>query len=182
MSSRPDIPTSAFGAAWRAVRTWFGETDGLGRSLSNGTWMLIERMLAMCSAIVVSVWVARYLGPREFGVLSYAVAFVALFTPLAALGINNILVKELVLNRERERLLLGSALIARFLGTAAAIAICVATIYYVQGADQGADRKLFWAVVALSLATVFNAFDVAGLWLQSRQVVRTLMLDRKAHV
>jgi len=178
MSSRPDIPTSAFGAAWRAVRTWFGETDGLGRSLSNGTWMLIERMLAMCSAIVVSVWVARYLGPREFGVLSYAVAFVALFTPLAALGINNILVKELVLNRERERLLLGSALIARFLGTAAAIAICVATIYYVQGADQGADRKLFWAVVALSLATVFNAFDVAGLWLQSRQVVRTLMFWR----
>ena len=175
MSSLPDIPGSPLHSAWRALRAWFGETDGLGRSLSNGTWMLIERMLAMCSAIVVSVWVARYLGPREFGVLSYAVAFVALFTPLAALGINNILVKELVLDRERERVLLGSALIARFLGTAAAIAICVAAIYYVQGAEQGADRKLFWAVVALSLATVFNALDVAGLWLQSKQAVRTLM-------
>ena len=107
----------------------------------NNDAELIERMLAMCSAIVVSVWVARYLGPREFGVLSYAVAFVALFTPLAALGINNILVKELVMDRERERVLLGSALIARFLGTAAAIAICVATIYYVQGAEQA--RVLF---------------------------------------
>src|SRR6187399_164706 len=103
MSSRPDIPGSRFSSVWSAIRAWFGETDGLARSLSNGTWMLIERMLAMCSAIVVSVWVARYLGPREFGVLSYAVAFVALFTPLAALGINNILVKELVMDRERER-------------------------------------------------------------------------------
>jgi O-antigen/teichoic acid export membrane protein len=175
MSSPPDMLGSKIGSAWGALRAWFGETDGLGRSLSNGTWMLIERMLAMCSAIVVSVWVARYLGPHEFGVLSYAVAFVALFTPLAALGINNILVKELVLDRERERVLLGSALIARFLGTAAAISICVAAIYYVQGAEQGADRKLFWAVVALSLATVFNALDVAGLWLQSKQAVRSLM-------
>ena len=178
MPSQPEIPGSAMHSAWRALRAWFGETDGLGRSLSNGTWMLVERMLAMCSAIVVSVWVARYLGPHEFGVLSYAVAFVALFTPLAALGINNILVKELVLDRERERVLLGSALIARFLGTAAAIAICVAAIYYVQGAEQGADRKVFWAVVALSLATVFNALDVAGLWLQSKQAVRTLMFWR----
>jgi PST family polysaccharide transporter len=166
--------------SWRALRAWFGEQEGLGRSLSNGSWMLVERMLAMISAIVVSIWVARYLGPRDFGVLSYAVAFVALFTPLAALGINNILVKELVMDRARERLLLGSALIARLLGTAAAIAMCVATIYYVQGAEHGADRRLFWAVVALSLATAFNALDVAGLWLQSRQAVRGLMLCRMA--
>jgi PST family polysaccharide transporter len=179
MPSPPDTQ-GTLQSPWRALRAWLGERDGLGRSLSNGSWMLIERLLAMCSAIVVSVWVARYLGPRDFGVLSYAVAFVALFTPLAALGINNILVKELVMDRARERLLLGSALIARFLGTAAAIAICVATIYYVQGAGQGADQRLFWAVVALSLATAFNALDVAGLWLQSRQTVRALMMCRMA--
>src|SRR5438045_3752815 len=66
MSSRPDIPESrgpeSHGTVWRAVRAWFSETDGLARSLSNGSWMLIERLLAMISAIVVSVWVARYLG------------------------------------------------------------------------------------------------------------------------
>jgi PST family polysaccharide transporter len=178
MSSPPDNAPAARLPAWRELRSWFAEHDGLARSLSNGSWMLIERLLAMCTAILVSVWVARYLGPRDFGVLSYAVAFVALFTPLAALGINNILVKELIMDRARERVLLGSALIARFLGTAAAIAICVASVYYVQGAEQGADRRLFWAVVALSVATVFNALDVAGLWLQSKQAVRTLMFWR----
>jgi O-antigen/teichoic acid export membrane protein len=168
----PAVKTSA----WRELRAWFTEHDGLGKSLSNGTWMLMERMLSMVMAIVVSVWVARYLGPREFGVLSYAVAFVALFTPLAALGINNILVKELIMDRARERVLLGSALIARFLGTGVAIAICIVAIYTMQGVDHGADRRLFWAVVALSVATAFNALDVAGLWLQSKQVVRALML------
>lgn len=176
MPPPPDATPVTKPSAWRELRAWFTEHEGLGKSLSNGTWMLMERMLSMVMAIVVSVWVARYLGPREFGVLSYAVAFVALFTPLAALGINNILVKELIMDRARERVLLGSALIARFLGTGAAIAICVASIYMVQGGEGGADKRLLWAVVALSIATAFNALDVAGLWLQSKQVVRALML------
>src|SRR5918993_405383 len=81
------------------LRSWFGEKDGLSRSISNSTWMLMERMLGMGASVIVSVWVARYLGAQNFGILSYALAFVAFFTPLASLGVNNILVKELIVDR-----------------------------------------------------------------------------------
>jgi len=156
------------------IRSWFGETDGLARSMSNGTWMLVERVLGMSMAVLVSVWVARYLGPERFGTLNYALAFVAFFTPIASLGINNILVKELILDRAREGLLLGSALVARFIGTAVATVLCVLAV----GLTKGSDDQIFWAVVALTVASAFNALDVAGLWLQSKQVVRGLMYWR----
>ncbi|HKY02934.1 MAG TPA: flippase, partial [Burkholderiales bacterium] len=156
------------------LRSWFGEKDGLARSMSNGTWMLIERVLGMCMAILVSVWVARFLGPEQFGILNYALAFVAFFTPLASLGINNILVKELIMDRRREGLLLGSAFGARLMGTLTAVGLCVATIAFTKD-SQG---QIFWAVVALAIAHLFNALDVAGLWLQSKQSVRTLMYWR----
>lgn len=156
------------------IRSWFAEANGLARSLSNSTWMLTERVLGMSMAVLVSVWVARYLGPERFGTLNYALAFVAFFTPLASLGINNILVKELILDRSREGLLIGSALVARLGGTVAAAALCVLAI----GMTKGTDDQIFWAVTALSVATAFNALDVAGLWLQSKQVVRGLMYWR----
>jgi PST family polysaccharide transporter len=136
--------------------------------------MLMERVLGMGASVIVSVWVARYLGARNFGILSYALAFVAFFTPIASLGVNNILVKELIVDRPRERVLLGSAVALRLIGTAAAVILCAGTVWI----SKGAANEVFWAVLALALAHVCSALDVGGLWLQSKMEVRRLMFFR----
>jgi len=43
---------------------------------SNTSWLLAERILRMTVALLVGVYVARYLGPERFGLLSYANSFV----------------------------------------------------------------------------------------------------------
>lgn len=56
---------------------------------------------------MVGVWVARYLGPDRFGLLSYAQSFVGLFSVIATLGLDGIVVRELVKDESRRDELLG---------------------------------------------------------------------------
>lgn len=61
----------------------------------------------MLVALFVGVHVARYLGPERFGLLNYATSFVGLFSALATLGLNGIVVRNLVQNIEKRDNLLG---------------------------------------------------------------------------
>lgn len=65
----------------------------------NIGWLFFDKIFRMGIGLFVGVWVARYLGPEEFGILNYVIAFAALLTPLTNLGLNQIVVKELVENK-----------------------------------------------------------------------------------
>ena len=55
-----------------------------------------RKILRMIVGLFVGIWVARYLGPEQFGLFSYAQSFVGLFTAFPTLGLDGIAVLELV--------------------------------------------------------------------------------------
>jgi hypothetical protein len=63
----------------------------------------------MIAGFLVGVWIARYLGPEKYGLFSYALAFVSLFAGVAKLGLDGIVVRELVKEPEKKELYLGTA-------------------------------------------------------------------------
>jgi O-antigen/teichoic acid export membrane protein len=65
------------------------------RYIQNSSWMLAEYGLKVISAIFVSIYVARFLGPAQFGILSYALAIAAIFIVISRLGMESILVRDL---------------------------------------------------------------------------------------
>ncbi len=77
-------------------------SSGFKRYFANTSWMMGEKVIRMVVALFVGVYVARYLGPERFGLLSYAGSFVGLFTALATLGLDGIMVRELVKTPERK--------------------------------------------------------------------------------
>jgi O-antigen/teichoic acid export membrane protein len=58
----------------------------------NTSWLMGEKILRIGVGLFVGIWVARYLGPAQFGLLSYAQSFVFLFTAIATLGLDRIVV------------------------------------------------------------------------------------------
>lgn len=76
-------------------------SSGFKRYFANTSWMMGEKVIRMVVALFVGVYVARYLGPERFGLLSYAMSFVGLFTALATLGLDGIMVRELVKTQKR---------------------------------------------------------------------------------
>jgi len=71
-------------------------SEGLRKILHNAGWMMGEQVLRMATALFVNAWVARRLGPSDFGLLSYVQSLAALFVVVALLGMSRLLVRELV--------------------------------------------------------------------------------------
>lgn len=150
--------------------------QGLRKYAVNTSWLLAERILRMLVLLFVGVYIARYLGPQDFGLLSYALSFAGLFLALATLGLDTLLVRELVRAPERRDELLGTAFLLK-LGGALVMWLAIAAVAPLAGHDT--RTNILVAVVAL--AAVFQAFNVIDFNYQaevkSRYVVHAQLLQ-----
>jgi O-antigen/teichoic acid export membrane protein len=132
--------------------------------IDNIGWLTVDKLLRMGLGVVVSVWIARYLGPEGFGLISYATAFVGVFGTLATFGLQSIVVRDLVKEPDSEHLTLGTAAILKLAGGLFAFGLMVAAISWARPDDALARL----AVVILGSVTVFKATDVATYWFEAR--------------
>lgn len=137
----------------------------------NTGWLFAEKILRMAVGLFVGVWVARYLGPTKFGLLSYAQSFVALFAAVSTLGLDQILVRELVKNPDQERELLGTAFVLRLLGATATLGILTIAVNFTSN-DAYTNALIF----IIGSATVFQAFKVIDLYFQAKVISKYAVL------
>ncbi len=91
-------------------------SQGVGKYFTNTVWLLAEKGLRIIDAFFIGIWIARYLGPDDFGIFSYAESFVYLFAAFAALGLDQIVVRELVKDDSKRDVILGTTLVLRLVG------------------------------------------------------------------
>ena len=129
--------------------------SGFKRYFANTSWLMAEKVLRMVVGLLVGVYVARYLGPERFGLLSYANSFVVLFIALATLGLDGIVVRELVKTPERRDELLGTAFGLKIAGT---IVMWLVIVAVVPLTDNDVQTNSLIAIVAF--AVIFQTFNV----------------------
>ncbi len=137
---------------------------GLRKIMGNMGWLMLDRVVRMGMGLFVGVWVARYLGPAQFGSLNFAVAFVALFGSVTTLGLEMIVVRELLHNAEDAHEIMGTTLALRTGGGLLAVVASIATLHLI----QPHDRQSLLLVAILSLTLVFQAFDTIDSLFQSQ--------------
>ncbi len=142
--------------------------------LSNSVWMILEKIVQMIFGVFVGIWVARYLGPGDFGVFSYSIAFVGFFLPFTSLGLNHILTRDLVLERQNEFEILGTAWTLRAVSGFLAIALSLLVVYFL----RGNERSVVLFVGLLSLGQAFKAFLVIDFWYQSNVRSKFVVISR----
>ena len=62
----------------------------------NTSWIAIGRVFQVGITFIVTMFVARYLDPEEYGMIGYTYSYVVIISSLASLGMNDIVVKELM--------------------------------------------------------------------------------------
>ncbi len=131
--------------------------------IKNTGWILFAQIYQMLLSLVIGVLSARYLGPSNYGTINYAASYISFFTIACALGLEGIVVKEMVETRESEGVVLGSSIIMRLAaGFLSMIAVCMIVAVVNPG-----DQVLLVVSFLQSLVLLFNAFHIIDTWYQS---------------
>lgn len=129
----------------------------------NTSWVLGEKILRMGVGVVLGVWVARYLGPGQFGILSYAISFVGLISVFATLGLDGILIRELVKNGSKRDRLLGTAFGLRLMG---AFLVIFMLIVVISLSSNNQETNII--IIIIASANIFQSFKVIDFFFQAR--------------
>jgi O-antigen/teichoic acid export membrane protein len=147
--------------------------------VSNSGWLLLDKLLRLGLSVVVGIWVARYLGPSQFGELSYVLAYIVFFQAIANLGLDGIVVRDLSNDKLPASYLLGTAFILRLIVGSLCWISAIIFIGIINGwHDNGV---LLTALVGSSL--IFQSVDAIDLWFQSQsQSRRTVVAKISAYI
>ena len=132
--------------------------------LANTSWLFADRILRMGASLFVGVWVARYLGVEKYGLFSYAGAFTALFRSIATLGLDSLVIRQLVRHPTSKTEILGTTFWLKLLGGMIALLLAVICALLLR---QG-DPVTIWLIIILAGTGIFKAFDTIDLWFQSQ--------------
>ncbi len=147
-----------------SIRSRLSGHSSLRVIMSNTGWLLVDRIVRMGVGVIITVLLARYLGPNRFGSLGFAMAFIALFSAITGLGFDMIIVREIVRDISRTGVILGTALTLRIGAAGLAIAASIIVIH----AIQPHDRTALILVSILSITLFLQAFDTFDAFFQSQ--------------
>jgi len=143
------------------------QSDSLQRYLQNTSWLLGEKLLRLTLVLLVGIWLARYLGPEQFGILSFSESLVALFSVLMTLGLNGIVVRELIRNNTDQNSLLGTALGLRAAGSLSMLLLVWITMHVYSSDEQTSN-----IILIITLASALRVFDVIDFYFQAKVISR----------
>jgi PST family polysaccharide transporter len=147
------------------------------RVLKGSAWLMVDRVAGMAVGLMVGLWVARYLAPEAFGRLQYALALVGIFSSLSGLGMDSLLVREMVAapTQQDKGRVLGSALGLQALSGLLALALALAVVCLL--APSGSELR--WVLIMACTGLPFMAGDTFDLYFQ---VIRKTDLTVKARL
>lgn len=136
---------------------------GFQRYAVNTSWLICEKMLRMTMGLFVGIWVARYLGPEQFGLFSYTQSFTFLFAAIATLGLDSIVIREMVKDESRSNVLLGTAFFLKMAG-----ALLLLPLLYVAVGFTNNDEFTNLLIFIIASSTIFQSFNVVDFYCQSK--------------
>ncbi len=157
-----------------SIRSKLESRSGLGHVAGNTGWQFGDNLLRMALGLVVGIWLARYLGPEQFGLFNYALAFVALFSALSSLGLDDIIVRDIVHEPGCRDTILGTAFFLKFIGGLISFLAILGTVFLLR--PQDADSR--WLVGVIGAGSVFQAFNVIEYWFHSQVQARYAVVAR----
>ncbi len=138
------------------------------RLLSNSGWLLFDQFLRIAAGALLSLWIARHYGPTQLGAFNYAMAIVALWTPIASASLDVLVIRDLVKDAAAARVILASAHVLRLLAALVSIGGALAMAI----AARPEDQSLVVLVLLAALSTLFQSAFVVDSWYQSQGQTR----------
>lgn len=133
------------------------------RFLSNTGWQLAQNVYSMLLSLIVGALSARYLGPSNYGLISYGTSLVNLFVSVCRLGMDGVVINEMVKKKEKTGDYLGAVLVMRTVTSIISI-VCMAVIIRV---IEPENSVLHVVTLLQAIALAFRIYEVFNYWFQA---------------
>lgn len=137
--------------------------EGFMKYFKNTSWLFAEKILRIAISLLLTAWLARYLGPEQFGIFNYALSFVAIFGVLSSLGLDKLVTKELLSHPQNSHEIMGTSFTLRLIGAILLLPLAAFSISIVRPDND----LIFIMVIIISSAFFFTSFEVIKYWFES---------------
>ena len=159
-----------------SLRARIEHRPNLLRILNNIAWLFSDKLLRMGVGLLISVWVARYLGPTDFGLFSFAVAVVSFFGALSTLGLSGVVVREIVSDPQNSLETLGSSFVLQAVGGI----IAYAMLLLLTPIMRPHDRSVMSVVGIIGLLLLIKGSENIKYWFESQILSKYVVLADNA--
>ena len=146
---------------------------GFKKYFKNTSWMVLEQAIRMVSSLLIGIWIARYLGAENYGIYSYVIAFSAIFTVISKLGLDSVIVKEIVNKLEKTDIYLSTCFWIKLKSSIILIIIIACTLYLT---EQEAEIKIYIMIISFSM--IFQSFDTIEYYFQAKTLAKYISISK----
>lgn len=130
---------------------------------ANTSWVFADFFFRQGLNIIVGIYVARYLKPQLFGLLSYASVYMQILMPFALLGLNQVVIRELVKNEIDNNKILGTAFVLKFCSSLITLLVIIGLSIIFES-----EKNLQLYIIIASLSLLFSPFQVIDYFFQAK--------------
>ncbi|MBQ2880915.1 MAG: flippase [Clostridia bacterium] len=130
----------------------------------NAGWIIGCKIVQSLINLVIGLITARYLGPSNYGVISYVASVVAFALPIMQLGLKHTLVKEFVQSPDQEGKILGTSLVINIISS---VFCMVGSVVFVMFVNAG-EKETLLVCILYSFTLLFQATEMTQYWFQSK--------------
>lgn len=132
--------------------------------ITNASWIVACRIVQSILGLAINMLAARYLGPSNYGIISYAASIVAFFVPIMQLGLNQVLVQETIQHPNDEGKIFGSAIL---MSACSSIACILGVVSFAHVANPN-DKTVIITCALYSSILFCQAFELIQYWFQAK--------------
>ena len=134
------------------------------RVIKNASWMIGCKIAQSVISLIIGMLTARYLGPSNYGLISYAASIAVFLLPLMQLGLSKTLVQEFIKRPDREGEVLGTALVFNVMSSVA----CMGGMYAFLSVANAGESTTILVGVLYSFSLLFQATEIVQYWFQAK--------------
>ena len=132
--------------------------------LTSSSWLMFDRVARALISITVGAWFIRYLGPTQFGDWAYSIAIISIMAPICALGLDQIIMRELSRNPDDNSVISSAFYIKLLLSV---ICCCIIVVYSIVA---NISKEISSLLIINSLSLLLYPFGVIDTYFQSRMM------------
>ena len=136
------------------------------KNLANASWIIGCKLVQAVLGVLISMFTARYLGPSNFGVINYASAVIAFAAPITKLGLQHILVQEIVYNPTSEGKILGSSLLISLISSF----FCILGVISFACISNSGETETIIVCALYSTLLIAYSVELMQYWFQAKLI------------